>query len=223
MTWDDIYLRQGIVQHAPMSVVVDLVDELRKLGPQQSWRILDAGCGTGRHAFFSASGLPEAQVYCCDSSPHAITIFREKLPTDLESRMTLEIIDLDVDGQRIPTNFDAVISTLTIHHGDWHQFEFRFDLLVQSLSQEGLFAFACLSDEDPRAQTGEEVGPRTRINTAQDDGDVLHHFSNVEDLKKLFGSYENLEIIKQELVSQPGTTFSGTAKYWEILAKKRLG
>ena len=108
--WNDIFIKEGKVFLEPHEDMERLT-ELFKINNVQ--KILDLGCGTGRHLiFFSKKGF---EIFGLDSSPRGIEIAQEWLSE--------EGIEVETICQRIENKFpyednffDAIISIQVIHH-----------------------------------------------------------------------------------------------------------
>lgn len=75
-------------------------------------KILDLGCGTGNITHKVLERFPEARITCLDLSENMIEIAKNKL-SDYE---TVEYIVGDFTQMQIETKYDAVISSLALHH-----------------------------------------------------------------------------------------------------------
>jgi SAM-dependent methyltransferase len=217
MTWENIYLTHGRVQLSPMKVVTLLSQRLNK---NQAYSVLDVGCGTGRHSLFLAKELPFSNFSCFDNAPSSISLLRESV-AEYPDRERFECMVKDIDDSALDFNrdFDVVICTLLIHHGYWSDIQKRLIKLNNWLKVGGSLVLAVLADKDPRIKTGYEVEPLTRLDTAQLDGDVPHHFfSEVE----LLGALATYKIIFCEAVEKESVTSEGNACHWEVLAEKKI-
>jgi SAM-dependent methyltransferase len=78
-------------------------------------RILDLGCGDGRLTALVLAAYPESTAVCVDMSPPMLDAARERF--DGDDRVTIATHDLE---QPLPFDgpFDALISSLAIHHVD---------------------------------------------------------------------------------------------------------
>ena len=82
-------------------------------------RILDLGCGDGRLTALVLAAYPESTAICVDMSPPMLEAVRERFAGD--DRVTVAAHDLDAplpfEGP-FDRPFNAVISSLAIHHVD---------------------------------------------------------------------------------------------------------
>ncbi|MDE1856986.1 MAG: class I SAM-dependent methyltransferase [Candidatus Micrarchaeota archaeon] len=106
--WDAIFKRHGRFYHTPNRAVERAT---RMLG--KGARVLDIGCGTGRHVvYLSEKGFG---VYGLDNSANAIRMAREWLRgKGLKAHLSLRDFNM-----RLPYKdgfFDCVIAVQTIHH-----------------------------------------------------------------------------------------------------------
>lgn len=106
--------------------------------------ILEAGCGTGKHAvLFAEKGY---SVYGIDLSPHMIDIARnklDKLPENIKNLLYFQCSDiccLELDKK-----FDAVISLFHVmsYQTSNYNLEKAFHSISKHLSKGGIFIFDC--------------------------------------------------------------------------------
>ncbi|TFG16090.1 MAG: class I SAM-dependent methyltransferase, partial [Promethearchaeota archaeon] len=73
-SWDSIFKKKGKVFRAPHLDMKEVVKYLKEMNAN---RVLDLGCGTGRHlVYFAAEGF---QVYGLDAAPEGIKIAKQWL------------------------------------------------------------------------------------------------------------------------------------------------
>lgn len=213
--WETIYKKYGIIQKEPIPCVVTLGNLLSKSKKKQL-TILDVGCGTGRHILYLHSVLPNAHIVGFDPSEKGIEILRS-IVSD-EKNISLFIHDMDKPYHFTPNKFDAIVSSLVIHHGYWHEVKKRFDDSVFLLKKGGLLVFACPSTRDPRYNTGTTAKDGTKLNTAQKDGFLPHYFMDRTKLESLFHGFKIISITE---IKRPMVTAKGTAVNWEVVASKK--
>lgn len=101
-----------------------------------SLRVIDLGCGTGTVAAQVMETFPNAQVTCLDLAENMIAIAQARLARyPLVNYVVSDLYKFDFH-----TRYDAVVSSLTLHHlatdGDKQSFYRR---IYQSLSSGGVF------------------------------------------------------------------------------------
>ena len=108
--WDKIYKKQGRYFDNSHRDIPKLVNILKK---DNAKRILDLGCGTGRHVIhFAKEGF---EVYGTDISETALTMTGKWL---LSENLSAELMIHDL-ARKLPfadSFFEAVISIQVIHH-----------------------------------------------------------------------------------------------------------
>ncbi len=172
MTWDAIYRDKGEVQKKPYQVVVASVPIFQKQGAR---RVLDLGCGTGRHALFYAKNGFE--VYACDISQHGLNIIRQHNLSNIKLKRA-EMSSLPYED----SFFDAIVCTSVINHSRIAKIKKTFDEIQRVLKPGGILVLVVLSPKDFTAKTGHEIEPGTRIGIADWDSDVPHHFFTKKEL-----------------------------------------
>lgn len=108
--WDKIFKEQGKVFIKPQEDIPKVVKLFKKKGVK---RVLDLGCGSGRHLVYLAKqGL---EVYGIDIAPEGIRIARDWLRKEkLQANLKIGSI-----YEKLPYKdnfFDAIISIQTLHH-----------------------------------------------------------------------------------------------------------
>lgn len=137
MTWDIIFQkRKEIVE--PDNFVKKFYKKYKS--ELKKSKVLDLGCGTGRHTiFFAQKGL---NVYAQDKSKLALNILKEKI----KKKYKIEIIESTLD--KIPFSnqfFNVVISTAVLHHGKIKQIKNWLKEIVRVLKSNGFLVVSILS------------------------------------------------------------------------------
>jgi len=108
--WDKIFRKYGKVFNKIQEDVPKIVKLFKERGTE---KILDLGCGTGRHTVYLAKN--GFQVYGIDNSPKGIRLTKNWLKKE-KLKANLKIGDI---YKKLPYKddlFDAVISVQTLHH-----------------------------------------------------------------------------------------------------------
>lgn len=180
--WNEIFRQHGRVFTEPHADLPGLALRLKSEG---ATRILDLGCGTGRHTvFLAARGFSVAGL---DYSPEAIAATQCWLE---EQGLTADL-HLGSMAERFPFEdgcFDALISIQVIHHA-------RLDTiraLVQELTRvlrDGALLFVTVPRLRNQAQAFEEIEPRTLVPLDGPEKGLPHHIFTLEELREVFDAF----------------------------------
>jgi SAM-dependent methyltransferase len=191
--WNDIFKEHGYFFLNPLPEIERIASVFKENGVQ---RILDVGCGTGRHIVlltrlgFHMTGF--------DSSSHALALCRkwleaEGLNADIrEHRMELKFPYTDA-------SFDAVISTQVIHHNLLKDILFTISEIERIIRPGGLiFITVPVLDENPKKSKGDwclrELERGTYVPESGNESGILHHYFTEDELLDAFNGFEPLEV-----------------------------
>jgi ubiquinone/menaquinone biosynthesis C-methylase UbiE len=168
----------------PLPVVVDFANDLKREGAK---RVLDLGCGAGRHSILL--GKAGFQVVALDVSETALKMLDGRLKTDSINNVTLvkhEMWELPfIDGY-----FDGVVCTNVLHHGKLAEIK-QATREVYRVMKEGASAFVvALSRADFRKGTGRKLESNTFVFTEGEERGIIHHFFSREELRSCFRKFE---------------------------------
>src|SRR5712691_4676894 len=168
----------------PLPVVVDFANDLKREGAK---RVLDLGCGAGRHSVLL--GKQGFQVVALDISETALKTLESRLKTASIANMTVvkhEMWELPF----IDDYFDGVICTNVLHHGKLVQIK-QATKEVHRVMKEGASAFVvALSTADFRNGNGRKLGPNTYVFTEGEERGIIHHFFPRQELQSCFREFE---------------------------------
>ena len=108
--WNKIFKERGKVFKKPQEDIPKVVKLLKK---KDAERILDLGCGSGRHSVYLAK--QGFNVYGIDIAKSGIKIAKEWLKEE-DLKADLKIRDIYQELPYPDNFFDAIISTQTLHH-----------------------------------------------------------------------------------------------------------
>jgi SAM-dependent methyltransferase len=123
-------------------------------------RILDLGCGDGRLTALVLAASPESTALCVDMSPPMLDAAAERF--DGDHRVTITTHDLE-DALPFEGPFDAVVSSLAIHHVDDERKMTLYAEIASLLTGGGVFANLEIVQSPTQAlhdQWREEMGAR---------------------------------------------------------------
>ena len=120
------------------NIAQTIIDELSL---SKEMHIMDFGSGTG--LLLSQIAPYVGEITAIDISPSMIGVLKSKMET-IDSK--LKIMQLDLTKERLDTKFDAIISSMTIHHIE--DVQDIFNKFYSFLNDNGSIAIADLDVED---------------------------------------------------------------------------
>lgn len=182
-----------------------VIDFTASLSPQTHPRVLDLGCGLGRHAvLFAAEGF---QVTATDASSQAIAHL-QRWATVTGLSIATQVCDAESDGFA-PASFDVVVSYNVLYHGYREEFAARIGHVRDLLRPGGLFFFTCHSRRDQKYGEGEMTAPHTYLSPNSITPGDMHYFTDEADLRDLLHDFEILSVQPEEYTWD----FKGTPRF----------
>ena len=180
--WDKIFLENGRFFKKPHP---DMPQVLKTLQINKMHKVLDLGCGTGRHLVYLAQH--NMQMYGIDNSPEALRQSREWL--DQESLYAnLELHEI-TNGLPYPDEFfDALISVQVINHGTLATIE-KIIGEISRVVRPGGFIFITVAYKKHPGTNYREIEPNTFIPEDGKEKGLPHHMFTEEELKVLFKDF----------------------------------
>ena len=168
----------------PLPVVVDFADDLKREGAK---RVLDIGCGAGRHSILL--GKTGFQVVALDVSETALKTLEGRMKTASMDNITLVRHDMR-ELPFVDNYFDGVVCTNVLHHG--RLFEIRRAIReVHRVMRRGSWAFVvALSAADFRKGNGKMLERNTYLFTKGEERGIIHHFFPRKELESCFRRFE---------------------------------
>ena len=191
--WDEIFKEKGylfIDPHQDMSRLSTIFHD------KEVKRILDLGCGTGRHlAFLSQAGF---EVTGFDSSKTALDLAKKWLKE--------EELDADIHLGRMEEtfpypdgHFDAVISVQVIHHNLLRNIIVTVNEIERVLKTGG-YLFITVPILGPKPENPaddwklQQVEAGTFIPQSGPESGIPHHYFTEEELHEVFRKFRILEM-----------------------------
>ena len=190
--WEDIYRRDGHI----FVDVPTIVPEFAKLLEQNGLtggRLLDVGCGNGRHlVYFSQCGY---RVVGFDSSLSAIRLSQEWLVREnllgdafqADSRQVFPFLD---------DSFEVVISTQVIHHALLDTVLFTINEITRVVVPGGfiLITVPVFEETDVPDEKFEEIEHHTFVPLSGTEKGLPHHLFTPDEFKASFPAFEILSL-----------------------------
>jgi ubiquinone/menaquinone biosynthesis C-methylase UbiE len=187
--------------------VVDAVPDMKNMNVR---KVLDLGCGGGRHSILLAkSGL---EVLGMDISKHALKMAR----TWIRREKLRDVALVCATMTKLPLSdccLDAVVSVSVVHHALKKDIVATVNEVYRTIRENGLFLANLASVNDPRFGSGQMVEENTFwVQEAFEDKLFweLHHFFTETDVLDL------LHRFREKKVTQMGEK----PNYWNMRARK---
>ncbi len=192
--WDDVFAEKGKYFTEPHPDMERLAKLFSEKGVR---RILDLGCGTGRHLLFLLKRGFE--VYGLDGSPNGLEIAKNWIT---EENLSSELVCQKIED-KFPYKdgfFDAVISIQVIHHNLMKEIMFTVKEIERILKPEGFIflTFPSLQGFYVQKQKMKKVETRTYIPLEGQEKGLPHHFFTVAEIKRSFSAFDLSEIYIDE-------------------------
>jgi SAM-dependent methyltransferase len=208
--WQDPKVRERWEAMPPIQEVVDMADRLEAEGRR---RVLDIGCGLGRHTvYLAARGF---EVTATDNAPAALAACKANLE---EAGLTANVIETEMTDYPFPDgHFDGALGSHVIHHTDRATLERILAEVTRTLAPGGYFVWVTPTPRHKHCGRGTEIEPGTWVDPNHPEGPIPHHYSTEEEVRELLHAYDILSIHEHEWREGESSTF-----HWRLLARKRV-
>lgn len=209
-TWDELFKQEEFRWREPHHGVLRFAKLLKE---KDNHRVLDLGCGTGRHLVFLArEGF---EVFGTDISETGLEHARCWLE---EEGLTAKLKRSDMGRIPHPDRFfDAVICFNVIYHATLEKMRRAIVEIHRTLRPGGLALLTFKSKRSFRYGKGEKLEPETFIHDEGADSGVPHHYSDREEIEHLLRAFAILEIDHMERIYEGGYHSS----HWEVWVEKQ--
>ena len=188
--WDKIFKQRGKVFTKPQEDLPRIVKLFKKKNVK---KILDLGCGSGRHIVYLAKRSFE--VYGIDIASKGIKITKDWLKREkLKANLRVSNIYKKLP---YPNNFfDALVSTQALHHNKISNIRKLIKEIERVLKPGGLI-FITVSKRGSKKDIPKEklwklkfIAPRTFIPLSHDEKGLIHYWFNKRLLRKEFKNFK---------------------------------
>jgi tellurite methyltransferase len=207
-TWDELYA-QGVAPVEPLRWVEQCVPALRDA---KAARVLDLGCGTGRHVtYLERNGF---SIWGVDIAPNGLLVSRARLEADGRP------VRLALAGmQAVPfatATFDVVVSIHVLYHATRTGMLGSIAEIARVLRPGGLFIGTLLSTRTWKYGEGEALEPETFVQARGPEAGVPHHYCNETEARTLLSEFRLLDLHLDEFEDESGELQS----HWEFLVQR---
>lgn len=177
-------------------------------------RILDLGCGNGKHSLYlNSSGF---DVYASDIDCSRIIKNTEELNL---SNLTIR----EHSFTNISYNhdfFDAVICTSTLHHAVISDITQGINEIYRVLKPNGYFVFDFLSTLDASYGLGTKIEKNTFVGSRSSEENIPHHYTDENELKALLNNFSFANINKSIYIFYDYKNNEYKSRVFDVLAVK---
>lgn len=218
ISWDDLYKQERFKPVYPLDHIIRNVftqfprdkDQRKKL------RLLDLGCGAGRHVVFLArEGF---QAYGTDLSMEGVLSAQEWLKSE---NLSAVISQAEMSIQPFPDNyFDGIICVGVIYYNDIFGIKKTISEIHRILKKQGILIIITRTTDDYRYGKGKKIEENTYrldIDDTNEKGMIMH-FVDVSEIMNYFKKFDIISLEKTE------TTFSNRINKnsdWIVVVRER--
>ena len=222
--WNSAEGRQSWL--VPETDVEEMIERLRQRGVR---KVLDLGCGVGRHALFLVrSGF---DVTALDLSPNGLEHLREQAAG---SGLTLDLrlgpmtnlsraqpYPPDSAGAPSATgietgSMDYVLAWNVIYHGDLQALAASLAEIARVLRGGGLFQGTLLSKRNANFGRGRELAPDTWVNEAVDDKSHPHCYRSKMEADAMLHAAGLMPLDLRDVQHEKPDSY-----HWHVVAERR--
>jgi cyclopropane fatty-acyl-phospholipid synthase-like methyltransferase len=205
-----------------------VVELVRLLKEESGRRVLDLGCGLGRHLLLlAAEGL---EAHGIDVSPTAVETCRRRLR---EAGFTATVTHSDMSAIPQPDSFfDAVIAWNVVYHATTEEMVRAISSVRDKLKERGWFLVTFISTAGgqygrTRKLLAEGRATELEPGTFVVPGDTVtdkalpHHYSTEREIREKF--LDGFEVVRLEESRAEASDFEGhryASDHWQALARK---
>ena len=215
--WNELHLMERFQPKYPSEHVVRFIFTQfpRNLKEQCNLKILDLGCGAGRHTVFLAR--EGVQTYATDISEEGLIVVEKRLEDE-----KLQGVLKKANMEKLPFSdnfFDAIISFGVFYYNDLEGYRKAVSEMYRTLKKDGKALVFTRTTDDYRYAKGDKIDKNTFVLDIEDTNEIgmVMHFLDRAEINEIFGKFNKIILEKTE------TTFSNLEKKnsdWIIIVRK---
>jgi ubiquinone/menaquinone biosynthesis C-methylase UbiE len=186
--WNQILQKEWYSRKEPDKDLIAFVASMQK--QSKKLRVLDLGCGAGRHQIYLAKkGFESCGL---DISATGLIMVKARLRA-----YGLDVCLVEADMKALPwidSCFDVVVCLHAIYHQRLRGIQKTITEIQRILRENGLVYVNFLSTRTYSCGKGVKVEENTYMENYGDEKGVLHHFVGREEIERLFVGFRMVEL-----------------------------
>ncbi len=171
-------------------------------------KVLDLGCGVGRHTLYLAAlGFAVSALDASESGLAHAREITDQLKCQIDFRVG-SMTDLPYEDN----SFDYVLAWNVIYHGDGAVVRRSIGEIARVLKPGRIYQGTMLSKRNINYRLGREIAANTLIGGNTSDKEHPHYYCNARELVALFEGFELISVIEREQ-RKPGSY------HWHLVAE----
>jgi ubiquinone/menaquinone biosynthesis C-methylase UbiE len=208
-TWNELFDIEEYRWQNPHEKVIEIV---RLLKDRKGMRILDLGCGAGRHLVYLAKA--GFKVDGMDFSERGLSHASDWLSRE---GVGATLTRADMTALPYANNcFDTLISVHVIFHNPLAQVRQSLKEIYRVLRPGGMAFLTFQSTRSYRFGRGTQLEPGTFIPDIGGDAGVPHHYMDLAEIGKELDQF----CVRNVNLSENTNYDSGISSHWEVIAEK---
>lgn len=186
--WERIYKEKGELFSEVEPKIKKLAGIFKKKGYS---KVLDLGCGTGRHSLFLANN--GFFVYAIDISKTGIEILKRNAKKQGLKNISYKLHN--ITKIPYPNNFfDALICVFAMGHGTLSDAKKTINEIYRVLKPKGMVVTEFMSIKDKTYGKGKKIEKNTFIGSMEGEEEIPHHYFSKNELEVLFYKFNKKKI-----------------------------
>jgi SAM-dependent methyltransferase len=213
--WDSAWQNEQLVKRFSTAdpEIVKLIARLKRRGLS---RVLDIGCGPGRHTYALAKAGFE--VFATDIVPTPLRYVKER-----SQELGHEVSLVESESLSLPfrdSYFHLVIGFNSLYYCGYEELKAVIKEVRRVTRINGYFFFTLLSTHNKDFRRGQQIEPFT-FEISMGHGHVVpHHFSERSEVSRMMSGFELLNIRDKELIFH-GEIYSQSNHLFVLARRKR--
>jgi SAM-dependent methyltransferase len=194
--WNEIYARRGNVFVEPLDEVKRFSEKMKEAGLS---RVLDLGCGNGRHTvFLDKKGF---DIWGLDNAPEGIRLAHVWLNQE-HLVAPLVLADVHAPFPFKDNSFDGLISTRVIHHATQAKVLGAVREIIRVVHKGGMILITVPGDANRKSHHAwfgrhtliKWIDPQTYVPLGTHEKGIPHYVFTPEELMELFSGFAEVKI-----------------------------